>query len=93
MDYKLIHKPSTILEAITLTIDVVSSCISSPEIICSWCSVNGSTVPLLPVENPLSHGNKNNSQLLEKRITLEQKGIFTITTFVNLTSYGKLFDG
>ena len=57
-----IIKPSTISEAITLTIDVVSAYVSSPEIVCSWCSVNGSPVPLLPVENPLSHENKNNRQ-------------------------------
>ena len=81
MDYKLIYKPSTILEAITLSINVISVCISSPEIVCLWCSVDGSLVPLLPVENPLSHENKNNRRLLEKPITLERKGIFTIATF------------
>ena len=85
MDYKLIYKPSTISEAIMLTIDVASVCVSSPESVCSWCCVGGSTVPLLPVENPLSHGNKNNRQLLEKPITLERKRIFTITTFCELS--------
>ena len=93
MDYKLIYKPSTISEAIMLTIDVVSACVSSPEIICSWCSVDGSPVPLLPVENPLSHENKNNRQLLEKPIALEQKGIFTIATFCELSVVLELFDG
>ena len=29
MDYKLIYKPSTVLEAIMLTINVISVCISS----------------------------------------------------------------
>ena len=86
MDYKLIYKPSTISEAITLTIDVVSACVSSPEIVCSWCCIDGSTVPLLPVENPLSHGNKNNRQLLEKPITLERKRIFTIAIFCELST-------
>ena len=43
MDYKLIYKPSTVLEAITLTINVISMCISSPRIVCSWCSVDGSS--------------------------------------------------
>ena len=81
MDYKLIYKPSTILEAITLTINVISVCISSPEIVCWWCSVDVSRVPLLPIANSLSHGNKNNGRLLEKPITLERKGIFTIATF------------
>ena len=86
MDYKLIYKSSTriastILEAITLTINVISVCISSPEIVCSWCSVDGSTVPLLPVENLLFHENKNKRRSLEKPITLERKGIFTIATF------------
>ena len=81
MDCKLIYKPSTTLEAIMLTINVISVCISSPEIVCSWCSVDGSSVPLLPVKNPFSHENKNNRQLLEKPITLERKGIFTIATF------------
>ena len=50
MDYKLIYKPFTILEAITLTINVISVCISSPKIVCSSCSVEGSPVPLLPIE-------------------------------------------
>ena len=81
MDYKLIYKPSTILEAITLNINVISVCISSPEIVCSWCSVDVSQVPLLPIANRLSHENKNNGRLLEKPITHERKGIFTITTF------------
>ena len=81
MDYKLIYKPSTTLEAITLTINVISVCTSSPDIVCSWCSIDGSSVPLLPVKNPLSHENKNNGRLLEKPITLKRKGIFTITTF------------
>ena len=31
MDYKLIYKPSTVLEAITLTINVITVCISSLE--------------------------------------------------------------
>ena len=81
MDYKLIYKPSTILEAITLTINVISVCISLPEIVCWWCSVDVSRVPLLPIANRLSHGNKNNGRLLEKPITLERKGVFTIATF------------
>ena len=55
--------------------------ISSPEIVCWWCSVDVSRVPLLPIANRLSHGNKNNGRLLEKPITLERKGIFTIATF------------
>ena len=85
MDYKLIHKPSTtVSEAITLTIDVVSACVSSPGIVCSWCNVDCSPVPPLPVKNPLSHENKINRQLLEKLITLERKGIFTIATFCEL---------
>ena len=46
---QLIYKPSTILEAITLTINVISVCISSPEIVGSWHSVNGSPVALLPI--------------------------------------------
>ena len=49
MDYKLIYKPFTILEAITLTINVISMCISSPKIVCSSCSVEGSPVPQ-PIE-------------------------------------------
>ena len=81
MDYKLIYKSSTILEAITLTINVISVCISSPEIACWWYSIDVSRVPLLPIANCLSHGNKNNGRLLEKPITLERKGIFTIATF------------
>ena len=76
-----IYKLSTTLEAITLTINAISVCISSPEIIYSWCSVDGSPVPLLPIKNPLSHENKNNRRLLEKPITLEQNGIFIIATF------------
>ena len=64
-----------------LTINVISACISSPEIVCSPCSVDGSSVPLLPAENPLSHESKNNRRLLEKPITLERKGIFTIAKF------------
>ena len=69
MGYKLIYKPSTILEALTLTINVISVCISSPEIICWWCSIDGSPVPLLPVENPLSHEKKkHDKRLLEKPI-------------------------
>ena len=55
---QFIYKPSTILEAITVTINVISVCISSPEIVCLWCSVDGSQVPLLPVENTLSQENK-----------------------------------
>ena len=66
-----------------LAIHVISVCISSPEIICSWCSVDGSPVPLLPVET--LHENKNNGRLLEKPITLERKGIFTIATFKQLS--------
>ena len=50
MDYKLIYKPFSVLEAITLTINVISVCISSPKIVCSWCSIKGSPVPLLPIE-------------------------------------------
>ena len=76
-----------------LTIKVTSVCISSPEIVCSWCSVDGSPVPLLPIVNRLSHENKNNGQLLEKPITLERKVIFTIATFNNSASCGELFDG
>ena len=55
MDYKLIYKPSTVVEAITLTINLISVCITSPKIVCLWCSIDGSPVPLLPIENPLSH--------------------------------------
>ena len=87
MDYTLIYKPFTVLEAVTLTIkfNVISVCISSPKIACSWCSVEGSPVPLLPIANPLSHGNKNNRQLLEKPyLALERKGFFTIATFCEL---------
>ena len=90
MDYKLIYKPSIVLEAITLTTNVISVCISLPRIVCLWCSADGCSttvanqVPLLPLENPLSHGNKNNRRLLEKAIALELKGIFTIATFCEL---------
>ena len=37
----------------------------------------GPVLPL-PFKNPLSHENKFNGQLLEKAMTLEQQGIFTI---------------
>ena len=47
----------------------------------------------LPVENPLSYENKKNRRLLQKRITLERKGISLSPRFVNLALYGKLFDG
>ena len=62
---KLIYKPSTVLEAITLIINIISVCISLPEIICSWYSVDGSPVPMLPIKYPLSHENKNNRLLFE----------------------------
>ena len=39
------------------------------------------SVPLLPSENPLSHENKNNRHLLEKAITFERQGFFTIPTY------------
>ena len=54
------------------------------------CWLPTGSVLLLPIENPLSHENKNNRQLLEKAITLEREGIFTIATFYELNI---LFDG
>ena len=35
------NKPSAIVEAIMLTIGVISGWISLPEIVCSWCSIDG----------------------------------------------------
>ena len=89
MDYKLIYKPSTVLEAITLTINVISMCITSPKIVCSWCSIDGSPVPLLPIENPFPLGT-NNRRLLENAITLERKGIFTIATFCEFSNVWRI---
>ena len=93
MDYKLIYKPFTVLEAITLTINVISVCISSPKVICSWCSIDGSPVPLLPIANPLSHGNKNNRQLLEKPQLSNEMEFSLSPHFVNFALYGELFEG
>ena len=42
------------------------------------------SVTLLPIENPLSHENKNNGHLLEKAITFEQQGFFTTLTYYRL---------
>ena len=84
MDYKLIYKLSTVLEAIMLTINVISVCVTSPKFVYSWCSVDGSPVSLLPIENPFPMGT-NNRRLLENAITLERKGILTIATFCELS--------
>ena len=46
---------------------------------------HSSSTTVLPIKNPLSHENKNNEQLLENAITLEQEGIFTIGTFCELS--------
>ena len=87
MDYKLIYKPSTILEAIYYirSHNANHKCNQCVHFLTRdrlwWCSVDVSRVPLLPIANRLSHGNKNNGRLLEKPITLERKGIFTIATF------------
>ena len=93
MDYKLIYKPSTTIRSHN-TNHKCNQCvwISSLEIVCLWCTVDGSSVPLLPVEIPFPM-RTNNRQLLEKPITLKQKGIFTIAMFCYLASYGELFDG
>ena len=50
MDYKLIYKPSTISEAITLTIDVVSACafLTKDRLLVVY-RVDGSPVPLFDV--------------------------------------------
>ena len=40
-------------------------------------------VTLLPIENPLSHENKNRC-LLEQAITFERQGIFTTPTYYRL---------
>ena len=52
-------------------------CISSPEIVCLWCSLNGS---------PLAQCYHCQSKIPshEKAITLKREGIFTIATFYEL---------
>ena len=42
------------------------------------------SVTLVPIENPLSHENKNNRHLLEKAITFKQQGFFTTPTYYRL---------
>ena len=42
------------------------------------------SVTLQPIENPLSHENKNNRRLLEKAITLERQEFFTTPTYYGL---------
>ena len=42
------------------------------------------TVTLLPIDNPLSHENKNNRHLLEKAITFERQGFFSTPTYYRL---------
>ena len=42
------------------------------------------SVTLLPIENPLSHENKNNRHLLEKAITFKRQGFFTTFTYYRL---------
>ena len=42
------------------------------------------SVTPLPIENPLSHENNNNRQLLKKAITFEQQGFITTPTYYRL---------
>ena len=42
------------------------------------------SVTLLPIDNLLSHENKNNTHLLEKAITFEQQGFSTTSTYYRL---------
>ena len=68
--------------------NVISGCIYSPQTICLWPSIDGSSVPLMTIIQLQSNipfpWEKSKRCLLEKAIALEWQGIFTIATYYRL---------
>ena len=84
IDGLLNYNPLTVLEAITLAkMSLVNAFTHNraPNTRCVALMAQVHSVTLLPIENPLSHKNKNNRRLLEKTITFERQGFFTTTYY------------
>ena len=82
------YNPLTVLEAITLAKMSLVNAFTHNRSSNTRCSMalmaQIHSVTLVPIENPLSHENKNNRRLLEKAITFKQQGFFTTPTYYRL---------
>ena len=86
------YNPLTVLEAITLAkMTLVNSFIHnrSSNTRCVMLMAKVHSVTLLPIENPLSHENKNNRHWLEKAITFERQGFWLSPHITDFASYGE----
>ena len=86
------YNPLTVLEAITLVIMSLVNAFTHNRSVNTRCvTLMGQvhSITPLPIENPLSHENKNNRRLLEKAVTLEQQGFLLSPHIIDFASYGK----